>query len=616
MLVIGITALSGYANYISHRNVVINNFVNEHINEIQRSREYYRLKLDKLQHDFLKSEPENLSKLNEFYRLYKKNNGNVDINNVANELNKNTKLGTYQAFTINRNYLIDNASYSKDLGYNLGQHQILVDIFNSIFNKEIDIDVSPIQIDSASMQFKRYLLKLSHDQKHLLQIGFVLNLDELIKGEPEKTAELKTFDLYLSNGNLIQPIALNLTRDEKKSLAYGWEQTKRFLAALSADLQLRDKEKIARLLALDITTERLRINDELESLFSDDRIVHSLDHEKNLLSIYSITNSLFNKGSETKLIIKAQYSTEELARHLKKAKYDFFVPLALSVMALGLIYILLQIYIMRPLLKTIADIQKNRRSQAKGSFISEIELLNNCYNRLHDQLHSEIKTNAELLKLNRRCIADTIHQVKTPLTNIIMSGEIIKKSAQNDKISYYMDRIDSSVSMLSHSYDDLAYVVTSNTLEYSPSRINLSEIISKRIKFFSTISKVVHKEMQYRPTVDQAFVFINRVELERIIDNNLSNAMKYAEPSRPITIRLDKSEGLLTLSFATYGEPIQNRDRIFDEGYRERDGKQGLGLGLSMVKGICNKNALRYSVSYVDGQNIFAYQFPENQKAS
>jgi signal transduction histidine kinase len=609
-LVAGIVIVSGTLNYISHRNAIIENFVSKHTHEIQEAREYYRLKLDKLQHDFILKESANIRALMHLYERHRKEGNRFDIDKTAQVLNQDITFGTYQAFVINRNYVIEKSSYAPDLGYDLGQHKLLIEVLDSIFNNEKSVDVSPIQIDSSSMQFKRYLLKLSSDKSRLLQIAFVLNFDELAKGSMLASRDESSFKLYLANDNLIQPIYFNETNLDKKSLSQGWEQTKTFLMEMSEALSPNHQKNIVNLLKLDIAADRLRINEELDRLFADEKIIHSLDFSKNRLSIYSITNSLFNKGSETKLILKAHYPIDNLEHQLNSATYRFILPLALSLLVLWLIYAFLVRNILNPLLKIMSDLEDNRRSDVDKSIITEIISLRDSYNRLHDRLNSEIATNTELLKFNRRCIADTIHQIKTPLTNIMMNGEMIKKAPQGDALAYYIDRIDSSINMLSNSYDDLAYVISCDTFDYPPATLNLSLAVKKRIMFFTTISEVTHKKINQLVDDDDLFISINEIELERIIDNNLSNAIKYADMHQPITVSLTRTQQSATLEFASHGREIFNKDKVFDEGYREDTGKRGLGLGLSMVKGICTKYGIAYQASYAEGQNVFAYQFP------
>ena len=162
--------------------------------------------------------------------------------------------------------------------------------------------------------------------------------------------------------------------------------------------------------------------------------------------------------------------------------------------------------------------------------------------------------------------------------------------------------------MLSNFYEDLAYVASADTIEYPPKNINLSDFLKTRIEFFSTISRVSYKEI--KSTIEEdIFTHINQIELERIIDNNLSNAMKYATKHKPITINLLQSNDTAILAIKTYGSQIKDKNKIFEKNFREDEAKRGLGLGLNMVKNICEKYHITYRVTYDDGQNVFTYNF-------
>ena len=339
LFIIAIVLISGAVNYTSQKKMIIENFISKYVDEIQQVREFYRLKFDKLQHDFIVMESRNIEKLEQLYAIQKREKDRFDIVKAAEELNKNTRFGSYQVFLIDRNYTIVQSSYPEDLGYNLGQHRVLVDIFDTIFNQEKSIDISPIQIDSASMQFKRYLLKLSDDRKHLLQIAFVLDLDELNQGSIGASAGRKSLDLHLANDNLIQPVELKPVIQKKNSLAHGWEQTKSFLSEMSKNLNFDRQYRISALLKSDIAIDRVNINQELNRLFADEKIIHHLDLRNGNFAVYSITNGLFNKDAETKLLLRAHYSTEQIEQDLKSAFYYFFVPLILSLLALSISYL-------------------------------------------------------------------------------------------------------------------------------------------------------------------------------------------------------------------------------------------------------------------------------------
>jgi len=603
-----VITLSGINNYINQNKLVTENFVNKHTKTVQQTREFYRLKFDKLQHDFVSKEEENIAKISLLYDRYKRDRNNIDVQLIAKELNRNINAGYYEVFLINNKNIIEKTSYLNDLGYNLGAHKEIADILDSLFNKNIQIDVSPIQIDSASMSFKRYILKRSDDGRYLLQIAFVLDFEELFREILPFPHDGGAFKIHLANNNLIQPIRLNRINLEKKTLSDGWIQTKSFLEEMSKALALPKKHIVNDLLSRDIAHESLNINRELEGLFSNRDVMSNLDLPNGILSVYSATNSLFNKNSETKLLLNTQFPTKELDENLNEAFYYTLIPVLFSLISLSFIYVLLIRNVLTPLINIIADLRQNQRTNVEDSFISEISMLSYSYNRLHDTLNTEVKKNNDLLKYNRSCIADTIHQIKTPLTNILMNGEMIKSASDRESLVSYIDRIDSSINMISNSYDDLSYAITSDTIEYTPTEIDLGEILKQRILFFKTISQSTFKIINYKID-DNIKVIINQIELERIIDNNLSNAIKYADAHQSIIVSLTKHDATAALKFESFGTQIVNKDKIFDEGYRENHGKRGLGLGLSMVKRICSKYEISYFVSYANQKNIFTYQF-------
>ena len=115
--------------------------------------------------------------------------------------------------------------------------------------------------------------------------------------------------------------------------------------------------------------------------------------------------------------------------------------------------------------------------------------------------------------------------------------------------------------MLSNSYEDLAYLTTSNTISYKSKNTDLTQAVKDRIKFFATISKVNFKKIEEN-IEDDIFIDINEIELERIIDNNLSNAIKYGFKDEIITVTLKQDKNKVILEFKSFGNEIKNKVKI------------------------------------------------------
>jgi signal transduction histidine kinase len=223
------------------------------------------------------------------------------------------------------------------------------------------------------------------------------------------------------------------------------------------------------------------------------------------------------------------------------------------------------------------------------------------------KLNREIEKNKNLLELNRRFIVDTIHQIRTPLNVIMLNTDLLRMEIKDENVKEIMEEIDAAVAMLNNSYEDLAYLSSNRAITYKPSHINISNVLKERINFFSTIAKVNEKKL-IADIEDDIIYFINRIEFERIVDNNISNAIKYST-GEEIYIILKKEKEKIVLKFASYGEEIKDTKKIFEISYREQSHKRGLGLGLNIVKNICDKYSIKYRVYYENDMNIFEYIF-------
>jgi signal transduction histidine kinase len=163
--------------------------------------------------------------------------------------------------------------------------------------------------------------------------------------------------------------------------------------------------------------------------------------------------------------------------------------------------------------------------------------------------------------------------------------------------------------MLSNSYEDLSYIISNDTIEYKPIELDFTDFINERIDFFEVIAQANEKTI-HANIANDVRVTMNDTELERLIDNNLSNAIKHGSDKSEIEIVLEKNGSEIVLKFISRGENIRDVTKLFDKNYTESYGaKRSLGLGLNMVKTICEKNNIDYSAHSEKGINTFTYIF-------
>ena len=96
---------------------------------------------------------------------------------------------------------------------------------------------------------------------------------------------------------------------------------------------------------------------------------------------------------------------------------------------------------------------------------------------------------------------------------------------------------------------------------------------------------------------------MGKIELNRLVDNNISNAIKYSYIDSTIIISLRNN----VLEFISNGNEIQNPKRIFKKYAREDKTTGGHGLGLAIVSDICKKYGFKIEVTSKDNINSFKY---------
>ncbi len=596
-----IVCLFLYGQYNYSKKNIINTFKNQQFTKTFLIKNKIKNIFDNAELTFKSKLEENIKKLNTIYLLYD-NIKDFNPNKVALILNKNETKGRYEVFVIDKNYRIIKTSYKPDLDYNLGKFPIFRKILNDVFEGKKQIDISPIYIDPASMNLKRYFLILSPDKKYLLQIAYVIDIYPILKKTyfdiKSECEDLKKLKLYFISKYLIYPIYFDQRKLNKTPLNILMKQTEEIFNEIIKKAKI--KTKSSKFFLKKNTAKKVF------EIFQKKGFISTLNLKKGTFEIYTIINGFF-KNFSNKLMIDNVFDTIILEKDLKDLKNRYL--LILFFITLIVFFVKLMIYyISYKLNELVTHMKNNREIKRNDSFIKEIDDLISTYNHYRQRLNEEVEKNKKILMQNRKFIIDTVHQIKTPLSIITLNSDFIKMklNTDNEEIKEALDEIDAAISMLKISYEDLSYLSSEHIIEYKPSDINISELIDQRIKFFHNLAKAKNKLLITNIEKDVIFS-INKVEIERIIDNNVSNAIEYSN-GKKIIVELRKEKNIV-LKFISKGERIKSPNMIFEKNYREHSHKRGLGMGLNIVKKICEKYGIEYEVYYESGCNVFEYVF-------
>ncbi len=205
-------------------------------------------------------------------------------------------------------------------------------------------------------------------------------------------------------------------------------------------------------------------------------------------------------------------------------------------------------------------------------------------------------------------LKDAMHELKTPIGVARINLDMLRMRLKNNT---HLLRITSALKNMTVVYEDLEYYIQSHLLKDEKKTINFSHLLEQRVEFFNDL--VTAKNIQLITHIEDGILLqFNEIELYRVIDNNISNAIKYSKEGSFIKISLQKKD-LILLRFEDNGIGIKDTSRIFNRYYRGDKVSGGFGIGLNIVKNICVKNSVAFNVtSRVGRGSTFTYTFKDN----
>ncbi|WP_397386360.1 sensor histidine kinase [Paenibacillus sp. RRE4] len=254
---------------------------------------------------------------------------------------------------------------------------------------------------------------------------------------------------------------------------------------------------------------------------------------------------------------------------------------------------------------------------------AQVSRLLNDMNRLLEHAHLAKADYANQEKEMRHMLSNISHDLKTPLTVVLGYSEtLLHSSSLTDEERRGMtEKIQDKaqeVLRLMHSFFDLAKL-ESGDRQLELSRVNISELC--RVKMLSFYELLTKLGLQVELSIPEQDVFVraNEEALDRVLDNLITNAMKYGADGKELGIAILNREGEpVTVQVWDRGKgiPEQEHSRVFERMYTLEDSRnrmyQGSGLGLTITKRLVERMGGRIEVHSVPHQRtVFSFTLEE-----
>ena len=205
-------------------------------------------------------------------------------------------------------------------------------------------------------------------------------------------------------------------------------------------------------------------------------------------------------------------------------------------------------------------------------------------------------------------IKKTFHEIYTPLSIIDTAVEMQQLEYGNTE---YLDSIRAASRSLHIIHEDVYYAMKQEVVEYEPHWIELERFISERIRYFDILASTKKMRFVTKFAAKGAKVYINEAELQRVVDNVISNAIKYGKEGSEILVETFYKDEKVCFSVTDYGKVIKDRTKIFEKLYRETEEDNGLGIGLDIVRVIVKKYGIDVQVESENEKTTFTFCFPK-----
>jgi signal transduction histidine kinase len=200
------------------------------------------------------------------------------------------------------------------------------------------------------------------------------------------------------------------------------------------------------------------------------------------------------------------------------------------------------------------------------------------------------------------------HELRTPLTSICGYIELLKEDGVRDDQRSYLEVVDRNSARLLSLVEDLLLMaqIQSGGLPLELGEVILNDLIAtsgETAKPFAA-SKHIELEIDAEPGIAAEG---DAVRLSQVIDNLVSNAIKYTPNGGGVSITMTRAGETATIAVSDtgIGIPKDERDQMFSRFFRTSNarisGIEGTGLGLAITRGIVEAHGGTISFDSVEG---------------
>lgn len=218
------------------------------------------------------------------------------------------------------------------------------------------------------------------------------------------------------------------------------------------------------------------------------------------------------------------------------------------------------------------------------------------------------------------------HELKTPLTSVKAYGQLVQQMSKEGNAVELPDMIGKMNLHIDRLVNLVGTILDTTKLERQEfsvhlEKLDINELIWEKVKENQLAAP--HFSFVFNPC-EKAWIFGDKTSLGQVLNNLISNAVKYSPSGSTVIIDCVHAEGYIKVSVTDEGIGISEKDqeKVFDKYYRSvgllESGRSGIGLGLYLCSEIIRRHQGEIGVSSILGRGTtFYFSIPSiNQNVS
>ncbi|MBO0486672.1 sensor histidine kinase [Vagococcus fluvialis] len=240
-------------------------------------------------------------------------------------------------------------------------------------------------------------------------------------------------------------------------------------------------------------------------------------------------------------------------------------------------------------------------------------LYQDYFNELQSEQFALLNEVRSLSNEQKDYIDSWVHEIKVPLASL----KLISENIEDDVSEKRYNQLRNNLKRIDDYVDQVLYYsrLDSFSKDYLIKSYSLKKIVQQTVK--QSADYFIQKNIRFSLIGDDHHVLTDEKWLVFILNQLISNALKYSDSNSVITVELSKNErGIwLSLTDTGIGIPPEDLSRIFNKGFTGNNGRNeetnSTGLGLYLAKSLTEKLGHNLYVESQVGQGTtFRILFP------